>query len=87
MWMLKTIAFCLLAVGLVALEIRLLASDQGRPEEVNSLRLTINANGKYIYPHHQNTFALYPSPHAVRLSPPARTWSKSSPPTTSTPSS
>jgi hypothetical protein len=60
--MLKLAVLCLLVAVLAALEVRLLANDlpftKGRMEELNSLKLTINSNGKYVYPHHQNTFAL-----------------------------
>lgn len=68
--MLKLLAACLLIGLLGALEVRLITNDlpygSGRMEEVNSVKLTINSNGKYIYPHHQNTFKLYYTAYSVR---------------------
>lgn len=68
--MLKLVALSLLLAALTALEVRIITNDlpilhgSSRVEEVNPLKLTINSNGKYIYPHHQNTFKLYPIFHS-----------------------
>jgi hypothetical protein len=58
--MLKALPLALLALAVTAVEIRLLSNEisGGRTEEVNPIRLTINSNGKYIYPHQHNTFSL-----------------------------
>jgi hypothetical protein len=58
--MLKAFALFLIFLSAAAIEIRLLSNEVpgGRTEEVNPIRLTINSNGKYIYPLTHNTFSL-----------------------------
>lgn len=65
-------AFLLLVWGIVtvhSLEIKVLAQetpyDAPQQLELNSLRLAINFNSKYIYPHRPNTFHMYPCPYPV----------------------
>jgi hypothetical protein len=52
--MLKTTAFCLLLALVFSLEVKVLSNDLhhdgSTQKEINALKLSINSNGKYVYP-------------------------------------
>lgn len=59
--MLKIQICCLLIVALAALEVTVIGGDlPGGDREVNSLKLSINSNGRYVYPSQdKHTFAVF----------------------------
>lgn len=69
----------------LAIDIKVITNDLPHDQqgEVVPVKLSINANSKYIYPAQYNTFTLYLLIHLVQLCPLAETLSKSYPHTSS----
>lgn len=82
--MIKVVLLVLLPLAL-AIEIKVIANDlpHNQQSEVFPVKLSINANSKYIYPAQYNTFTLYLPLYLVQLCQSEETLSKSYPHTNS----